>query len=312
MVMATALDNADNVHALVISPHAEFKHALEPTSLDSAYRVATLAAKIGIGGVRSPEEALIRIMHGRTLGITAMQALRFVYVVNGRPSVDSTLMRALCQSHPDREEFAPRKTAPLITTFRAIGWRARLGASGDALNHIHPCSSNVQMIRPSAGAATFSTLLRRAEQPVAGAWYLFDVHPDGGRPRPAPVGQLDPRSDVLLVASKSVRSRTRDPFPMEKLASALPNEHDPRPTFVRLNDVAVAADNDPSKPYPRRGIQETIPERVADGFGRCLICKDLDPSNTRIRGRLGGFDVMMSVVNRGAHDILTRCQGEVP
>jgi hypothetical protein len=95
MVMATALDNADNAHALVISQHAEFKHALEPTSLDSAYRVATLAAKIGIGGVRSPEEALIRIMHGRTLGITAMQALRFVYVVNGRPSVDSTLMRAL-------------------------------------------------------------------------------------------------------------------------------------------------------------------------------------------------------------------------
>jgi hypothetical protein len=110
MVMATALDNTDNAHALVISQHAEFKHALEPTSLDSAYPVATLAAKIGIGGVRSPEEALIRIMHGRTLGITAMQALRFVYVVNRRPSVDSTLMRALCLSHPDCEEFAPLKT----------------------------------------------------------------------------------------------------------------------------------------------------------------------------------------------------------
>jgi len=119
MVMATALDNADNAHALVISQHAEFKHALEPTSLDSAYRVATLAAKIGIGGVRSPEEALIRIMHGRTLGITAMQALRFVYVVNGRPSVDSTLMRALCLSHPDCEEFAPLKTTPVMATFRA-------------------------------------------------------------------------------------------------------------------------------------------------------------------------------------------------
>jgi hypothetical protein len=61
----------------------------------------------------------LRIMHGRTLGITAMQALRFVYVVNGRPSVDSTLMRALCLSYPDCEEFAPLKTTPVMATFRA-------------------------------------------------------------------------------------------------------------------------------------------------------------------------------------------------
>ena len=50
----------------------------------AAYRVASVAAKIGIGGVKSPEEALTRIMHGRSRGITAMQALPFVYLIGGR------------------------------------------------------------------------------------------------------------------------------------------------------------------------------------------------------------------------------------
>src|ERR1700722_2119520 len=118
MTMAT-IDNRETLQPFASLQPGSFKHALEPTSLEAAYRVATVAAKIGIGGVRSPEEALIRIMHGRTLGITSMQALRFVYVVNGRAAVDSTLLRALCLSHPDCEEFALVESTPQGATFRA-------------------------------------------------------------------------------------------------------------------------------------------------------------------------------------------------
>jgi hypothetical protein len=118
MTMAT-IDSRETPGPLATFQHDNFKHALEPTSLEAAYRVATVAAKIGIGGVRSPEEALIRIMHGRTLGITSMQALRFVYVVNGRAAVDSTLLRALCLSHPECEEFALLESTPQAATFRA-------------------------------------------------------------------------------------------------------------------------------------------------------------------------------------------------
>jgi hypothetical protein len=58
-------------------------------------------------------------MHGRSLGITAMQALRFVYLINGRAGVDATLMRALCLTHPDCEEFVLLESTPQVATFRA-------------------------------------------------------------------------------------------------------------------------------------------------------------------------------------------------
>jgi hypothetical protein len=118
MAMAT-MDHHDTVPSFALSQGANFKRALEPDSLEAASRVARVAAQIGIGGVRSPEEALIRIMHGRALGITAMQALRFVYVIQGRAGVDATLMRALCLAHRDCEEFALLESTPQIATFRA-------------------------------------------------------------------------------------------------------------------------------------------------------------------------------------------------
>src|SRR3984957_18619148 len=118
MTMAT-IDNRETLQPFATLQPDSFKHALEPTSLEAAYRVATVAAKIGIGGVRSPDEALIRIMHGRTLGITWRRALLFVYVINGRPAVDSTLLRGLCLSHPDCEEFALLESTPQAATFRA-------------------------------------------------------------------------------------------------------------------------------------------------------------------------------------------------
>lgn len=110
---------ASNGAAMVVVQDTAFRQALEPGSLESAYKIASMAAKIGIGGVKTPEDALIRIMHGRTLGISAAVALQFVFVINGRAGIDATLMRALCLAHPACEEFACLETTDKIATFRA-------------------------------------------------------------------------------------------------------------------------------------------------------------------------------------------------
>lgn len=83
----------------------QFQLALEPTNMDSAYKAASLVAQVGLCGVKSPEEALIRIMTGRSLGLQMMAALRYVYVVEGRPALDASFMHALCMGREDCAKF---------------------------------------------------------------------------------------------------------------------------------------------------------------------------------------------------------------
>jgi len=82
-----------------------FRVGLEPASLNDAYRLAEMIATTRICGVETPEDALVRMLTGRSLGLSTMQSLRGVYVVKGRPSLDASLMQALCMKSPVCEYF---------------------------------------------------------------------------------------------------------------------------------------------------------------------------------------------------------------
>ena len=84
----------------------KYRGALEPTTVGEAFHVAETMASIGYCGVTSPAEALGRIMTGRGLGLSAMQSLRGVYTVHGRPGIDAALMHALCLASPLCEKFS--------------------------------------------------------------------------------------------------------------------------------------------------------------------------------------------------------------
>lgn len=83
-----------------------FRVGLEPTSFDGAIRLAEIAAKAGIGGCTKADDALVRLMAGREVGLTAFASLTHVYVVNGRPSLDSITILALCLRSPLCEDFS--------------------------------------------------------------------------------------------------------------------------------------------------------------------------------------------------------------
>ena len=104
--------------ALVASGDPAFRSALEPSNFDSAYRLAAMAASTGIGGVKTPEDALIRIMTGRALGLSAMQSLSLVYVVRGNPGLRSVLMVALCRVRPECEYFEMVESTEEFATYR--------------------------------------------------------------------------------------------------------------------------------------------------------------------------------------------------
>lgn len=107
--------------ALAISNNGDstFKLALEPANFEAAYRVAAMAAKIQLCGVTTPEDALVRMMTGRELGLTAFQSMRLVYVVEGRPALDASLMLALCLNHRECEYFDLVSTSDKEATYRA-------------------------------------------------------------------------------------------------------------------------------------------------------------------------------------------------
>lgn len=90
---------------LTIVRDQSFQLAFEPRDFNGAWQMAGIAASIGLCNVANQQEAFIRIAAGRELGLTCFQSLRLVYVVKGRPSLDASLMLALCLNHPQCEYF---------------------------------------------------------------------------------------------------------------------------------------------------------------------------------------------------------------
>jgi hypothetical protein len=96
-----------------------FRLALEPNNVSDTYKLCASLAKTGICGIKSPEDALVRIMTGRALGLPAMVAMQQVYEVEGRPSISAKLKVALAMRHPECEYFDLVESTPRKATYKA-------------------------------------------------------------------------------------------------------------------------------------------------------------------------------------------------
>lgn len=89
---------------------------LEPQTLEEATALARAAVASKLYSVASPEAALMILLTGRDLGLTASQSFRAVYIVSGKPVVSSDAMVAairrsgLCESWRVVESTAERCT----------------------------------------------------------------------------------------------------------------------------------------------------------------------------------------------------------
>jgi hypothetical protein len=84
---------------------AGFRMQMEPANILELNKVAHAFAKIGLCGVQNAEEALAKLLTGREIGLTMMQSMRGIHIIEGRPSIDASLMQAMCLASPLCEDF---------------------------------------------------------------------------------------------------------------------------------------------------------------------------------------------------------------
>lgn len=96
-----ALARVQPTTALTTDPRA----ACAPSSLAQVQRLADVVAASGLYGVKSAEEAMIRMMTGMELGLSAMQSIRGVYVIETqgvrRPSLAADMMVGVVKMRGD-------------------------------------------------------------------------------------------------------------------------------------------------------------------------------------------------------------------
>ncbi len=84
--------------------------ALVPVDFDGAYRIANVVVTAGMApySLNTVPKAMVAIMHGLEVGLTPMQALQSIAVINGKPTIYGDGAIALCLASPvceDIEEF---------------------------------------------------------------------------------------------------------------------------------------------------------------------------------------------------------------
>ena len=92
--------------------------AFEPSDLATAVQIATMAATSKIfKGIGSPEAAFVVIATGRELGLTAMQSLRGIHMIEGRPSISADAAQAVILRHPTCAFFRLVESTDKIATY---------------------------------------------------------------------------------------------------------------------------------------------------------------------------------------------------
>jgi hypothetical protein len=93
--MSTAVATTDQAIEPAQAPRLPTIHAggavraIVPQDFDSAWRIANAVCKAQMAprGLDTPEKAMVAIMHGLEVGLTPMNALQSIAVVNGRPTI---------------------------------------------------------------------------------------------------------------------------------------------------------------------------------------------------------------------------------
>jgi len=89
------------IATLVVRDETSFRRQMEPTKFEQLYQIAIELSKVKLCGVENAQEAMARMLTGRELGLTMMQAMRGVHVIKGQPALSAALKRSICVSHPD-------------------------------------------------------------------------------------------------------------------------------------------------------------------------------------------------------------------
>jgi hypothetical protein len=107
--------------------------AIVPTDFDGAWRIsqAVVAANMAPKSLETVEKCAVAILHGLEVGLTPMQALQSIAVINGRPSLwgDGALGLIQASGHLDDQDEHFEGTDESADSFKAVCILKRKGKS---------------------------------------------------------------------------------------------------------------------------------------------------------------------------------------
>lgn len=110
--------------------------AIVPTDFDGAWRIATMVHQSGMlpYGIDTAAKAMAAIMHGMELGLTPMNALQSIAVINGRPTIWGDAALGLVRASGLLEKFEETSTGtPFSDDYTAICTVRRKGDPSDVV-----------------------------------------------------------------------------------------------------------------------------------------------------------------------------------
>jgi 5'-3' exonuclease len=118
---------AQQTEAIAQAQSLPFETSLEPRTVQQAWALSKAIHNSRLFACESPDQALMILMTGRELGISAMASLRGFYFVKGRPVMSSQLMAGLILKSGRAEYFECVESGPKSATYAT----KRKGGSGN-------------------------------------------------------------------------------------------------------------------------------------------------------------------------------------
>lgn len=103
---------------------------LSPSNFEHAYRMANMICKTEMvpkAYQNKPQDVLVAMEMGRTLGLSPLSAVQNIAVINGRPTLYGDAILAVCSGHPDFENI---EECPILEGEKVIGYTCRVKRRG--------------------------------------------------------------------------------------------------------------------------------------------------------------------------------------
>lgn len=157
-----------------VSPDNSFALALEPGDFQHAMALAKIISDSGMWAPKgqaklTEQQALMRLMTGRNLGIPAVIAMQHVYDLYGRTGISAALKQALVVRHPHCEAFEH-----VSSDLKQATWKVqRRGSPEQMITFTIDDAQRAGLVKPDSNWAKYPRrmLQARARAEAADIWF---------------------------------------------------------------------------------------------------------------------------------------------
>jgi hypothetical protein len=94
----------------------------QPQDAESLWKMANMIGKSGLkpASLKSPEDVMIVLMTGVELGLSVMQAMRGIHVINGKPAMSAEMLMAVVQNDPRCQYMMLVESTDTVATYETL------------------------------------------------------------------------------------------------------------------------------------------------------------------------------------------------